>query len=478
MRISWTIVSIISRLTSVAIGIIQSYIILSILSQTDYGLVRIVLSIVAMAGVLQNLGISSGSTREISSAKNLTDAGKVFIGSLMVRYAMSAPIAIAIIFGAPLFAQFYNQPNIVLPLVIFGIIILLQAAQATLKSLVQGLQKFGFLFIHQIAEAISSIILLTYFLYRFEFIGYFYGQLAFVIVSVTSLIIYGMYLLWGSFEIPSRLELKSILKAVFKIGLVVYVIKIIFTQWENLGPLVLGKVTTPESTAIFSAALFIATKVVTISDAVTDVTLPKNTRIFEQDRERFKTLFQASNTKAYILIMFASLGIIFAKRELFMILDFLMQFLNKQPISIKYSESFQYVDPLVIAFWAYSHLNLLKSGISVPIFKPLQALYSYAAMLVGTIVSYLVLGAFLDPSWNFAFSMMNGALFAYVFYLLIIKKSLDFIPLSKIDIQYTIIAIVLIILSILALINHYLLLIIYILVSSYFIVKALKVNES
>src|SRR3989344_3715377 len=258
MKFSWSIISIISRFFAVAIGLVQSVIIVKLLTVSDYGLVGLVTSIAAIVGVYQNLGISSGSTREIAAAKNKDEAFKVFIGSTIV-----------------------------------------------------------------------SLIIYIPFLIGYGFVGYFYALLVFNIISTFILVIYVLKVFFGHLVLPNAKELKSIVASVFKIGLFVYFIKIIFMQWQKLGPVLLGKDLSDEMLGIFS----FASKITTISDAVTDVTLPSMTSVFEKSRHEFKDVFLNSNAKAYFLILFSSVFLIIFKFEIFQFVDFVFNFIGKDPIT-------------------------------------------------------------------------------------------------------------------------------------------------
>src|SRR3989344_5257428 len=111
MKFSWSIISIISRFMAQGVGLVQSLIIVKLLSTGDYGLVGLVGAIGAVVGVYQNLGISSGSTREISAASNRKEAFKIFTGSLFVRYAISLPLVFGLTLTASYWANdYYKQP--------------------------------------------------------------------------------------------------------------------------------------------------------------------------------------------------------------------------------------------------------------------------------------------------------------------------------------------------------------------------------
>lgn len=478
MKINWTIVSIISRLLNVAISIIPGYVLISLLSERDNGLIRIVIAVTAMVGVFQNLGISSGSTREISAAKDLKAAGKVFVVALLSRYVMSIPVAFFLIFGSPAIAEYYKETRIVVPLIICGIVLLVQASQSTLKSLVQGLHKFPFLFSHQVFEALVNLFVQIAFLYFYGFYGYFVGLLVFNLVSTLTLAVYVIYLfIKGDFVFPTKHEIRSIFGSIFKIALVIFMMKILDNQWLNIGNALIGKVSGAELVAVFSTGLFLATKVMTISDAVTDVTLPKNTRIYESNRHEFGQKFNKSNSKAFLLILVSCVGIILLKRELLMLLDFLFQYIGKDPIALKYASSFRLVDFLVVAFWAYSQINLLKSGISVPAAKPMEGFLVYLMLYILTLIGFYSLNNFYTPDLSMAVSMMIGALLSYLIYIYIIKINYKFIPLLNLDVFLTILS------AIAILFSHYLigfnivLFLIYVVSISPIAIKVLRTNE-
>lgn len=449
MKFSWSIISIISRFFAVAIGLVQSVIIVKLLTVSDYGLVGLVTSIAAIVGVYQNLGISSGSTREIAATKNKDEAFKVFIGSTIVRYIISLPLVLGLFIFAPYLGNiYYHRPEIINPLRIFSLILFIQALQSVLNSVIQGTKQFKFLFIFQSAISIVSLIIYIPFLIGYGFVGYFYALLVFNIISTFILVIYVLKVFFGHLVLPNAKELKSIVASVFKIGLFVYFIKIIFMQWQKLGPVLLGKDLSDEMLGIFSFALLVASKITTISDAVTDVTLPSMTSVFEKSKHEFKDVFLNSNAKAYFLILFSSVFLIIFKFEIFQFVDFVFNFIGKDPITTRYVDAFKLMDPLILAFWAYSHINLLKSGVAVPARKLWGALISYALMFLLTVAIYYAYG-FSDSLMWFSVAMGLGGLVAYIVFIFFIKKEVGFYPITKGDIVYTL-------LSLLLLIGYYL----------------------
>src|SRR5690606_5406974 len=93
------------------------------------------------------------------------------------------------------------------------------------------------------------------------------------------------------FVFPTKDEFKKITKAVFAISLGVYLVKIIYTFWEGIGPLVLGLHLDTTQIGFFSLAVLYCGKLMTISDSVTDVSLPVFSKEYSADTKAFKDMF-------------------------------------------------------------------------------------------------------------------------------------------------------------------------------------------
>jgi len=417
------------------VGIVQSLIIVKLLSTGDFGLVGLVTAIGAAVGVYQNLGISSGSTREISAALSRKEAFKIFTGSLFVRYVISLPLVIGLILTASYLANdYYKQPSIANPLRIFALVLFVQALQSVLTSVIQGLKKFKFLFVFQVVAAFLSISIYIPFLMKYSFMGYFYAMLIFTVIHTLIMSIYVFYLFKENIELPTLSEFKSIFKAVFSIGIFVYATKIIFTFWQKIGPLELGRIVNEELLGIFAFALLVSSKVLVISDAVTDVTLPVMTDIYTKSKKLFRIKFLESNSKAFLLITFTAVMLVISKKEIFFIADLIFQSIGKSSISSRYASSFTLMDPLILAFWAYSQMNLLKSGVAVPIQNLKGTLISYIIMISSTFIIYQFLKT--NPLMGIALSMGIGALLGYITQIFLLKPKTGFYPISLQDIEY------------------------------------------
>jgi|694.fasta_scaffold02523_7 hypothetical protein len=445
MSKKWTVISIGSRFLAVTIGIIQSVIIAKLLTVENYGLLNIVMGIGASLGVYQNLGISSGSTREIASSESKAEAYKVFITSLAIRYMISIPMAVGLfIFAAKIAEQTSNRSEIILPLQLFAVTMVIQSLQSVLNSVIQGFRKFQFLFGFQIIIAFVSLSVYIPLIFKFEFLGYFYSLILFNLISTIALLIYAYKLFDGQTKMPTRNEFITIFKSIFKVGVFIYLMKIIDTQWQRLQPFLLGFVTTDYKIGVFSFALLIASKVATVSDAITDVTLPSMTNIYERSREEFRAAFLKGSSFANLLLVLCVVVLILFKAEIFYLIDVLFSFMGKEHLSIKYGESFKYIDWLAIAFWGYSQLNLIRSGYSVPAKKLMGSFLSYVVLFVFTYVFYTTFNQLIDPIWKLSVAMGAAALISYLFAIIYTKYESDFWIISFSDIVYLLISIVVI----------------------------------
>lgn len=402
-----------------ALGIVQSIVIVRILTVAEYGLVNIVMSVGGAFGVYQHLGLASGSTREISSAKDDTEIFKIFTTSFFIRYLVTVPLALILFaFSKYIAVAQYGNEAMILPLRIFSGILLIQGVQSIFNSVISGMRRFKQLFIYQMVIAFVSIFIYIPFIYFYKVDGYFYALALFNLIGSISLGFISLKPLKGKIQMPTKADFKRLLKDILSISLGIYIVKIIYTYWQKSGPLLLGLSITPEEVGIFSFALLYGAKLMTVSDAVTDVNLPVLSKKFVDNISEFKELFAANFDKIFAFIIFAATSAIFWSRELIFV------FVG----SDKYNASFPLIFPLVLAFIIYSVVNIIKSSIIIPAKMVKEMIISFSLMLVGTVgfyfgASYLGL---LGPLPAMAYGMCFGAFIGLVSISAFSKMKLDF----------------------------------------------------
>ena len=402
------------------IGIVQGIFVVRLLSTADYGLVGVVTAVGSVAGIIMHLGLVSGATREIAAAAggekspkeedqalkpsipgplrlkkgNLDEAFKVFISALLARLAVALPIFLILIFGAPTLAgNVYQHPEIAAAFRLYALVLLVQAPQGIFNAALSGLKKFKSLFVFQVAIALVSLALYVPLIYRFGFYGYFWAMLTLAVVHTIILFLLAIRCFSSSnlrkdpsfpkgrvFPLPTLPEIRSALKKIFSVGLAIYLVKIIFTLWQRFGPLVLGRAASAAEVGVFNFALFYSTKLMTASDAVTDVSLPVFSERFSEDFAKFKVDFLSNFRKVYAFITLAAASAVYWSPEL-------VRFVAGH----KYDAALPLIPFLILAFWSYSFVNIIKSSLMVPVKLNREMVISYALLFLGTVGGFYIL---------------------------------------------------------------------------------------
>jgi len=396
----WQAISLISKFIAVGIGIAQGIFIVRILTPADYGLVGIVAAVGSVVGVYQHLGLASGTTREISAVSTKKEAFKVFLSGIIARYSISVPLAVGLfVLSSHIANNIYHQPTILGPLRLYAGILLLQAGQDVCNSVLAGLQRFKKLFLFQAIIALVSFSLYVPLVYYYKFWGYFVAMFFLTLISVSTLWFLALKSFEGKFVIPKVGEVKKILKGVFSVGLSVYAAKIAYTFWQKIGPLFLGTILTPAQVGFFNFATYYSNKILTVSDALTDVNLPVMTKKITEDIVKYRIHFLNNFEKVYSFMLFAALSGIYWAKDLIHLL-----------IGTKYDSSLYLIPILVLSFFLYGLINFLGASVIVPARLLWQLIISYGLLIGGTLATYY-LGAPVvsDPSLKMALAMSVGA---------------------------------------------------------------------
>ena len=419
--LKWQAISLASRFFSVGVGIVQSVILTRwVLTVEEFGLIGIISAVGASLGVYQHLGLASGTTRELAM-REPSEAPKVFISSLIARYTVSIPLAIGLIIFASTIAIGYKHPEMTLPLQIYGLVILLQASQDVGGAVLQGLQRFKRLFLFQAFLAVLSFCLYIPLSYYFKFNGYFLALSLVTLVSVAVMWFLALKSLPKKVQLPSLKEIVPILKEVFAVGLSIYIVKIIFTNWKNLGTIFLGTQVPLLEVGFFSYALGYALKLITVSDALTDVNLSVMTKLYHEDRGNFAKTFMHNFSKVYAFVWLAALTAIFWAPQIFFIF-----------VKHKYDFALPYVPLLIIAIWGYSFINYLGASVVVPAREMKQMVIYYLVMIIGTALVYLGFGGVLfDKVYLMSAAMCGGALLSLFYQVLVVRYKVGFWVVDK-----------------------------------------------
>jgi len=418
----WQFISFISRGMAMLLGLVQSFVIIRVLTQSEWGIVQLALSIGGALGIYQHLGLASASTREIAASKDDTKIFKVFLTSIAIRYVITLPLAIGLLILAPKIAtDVYKHPELIFPLQVYGVTILFQGFQSILNSVISGTKRFKHLFIYQVAIAFVGTILYIPLVYFYGVRGYFYAFLAFNVIATFVLSYLAFAPLKGKLLLPTKKDFAHLFKDIFSISIVIYVVKILYTNWEKFGANVLGLNNTAELVAIYGFALLFAKKIMNISDAVTDVNLPVLSEKFVDDFNDFKETFNKNFDKIFAFIILSSSVAAYWAPEI-------IYFAAGADKYREYYNSLPLILPLLVAFIMYSFINIVKSSMLIPAKLTKTMLLSFVYLLGSTAFSF---GVFYYLHYSnilmgMAVSMMFGGVISYFYICRAIEKKLKF----------------------------------------------------
>lgn len=417
----WQIISFFSRSVAMVFGIVQSFLILRILSVSEWGLVQLVVSIGSALGIYQHLGLASASNREIAASEKKTDVFKIFITSASVRYLVTIPLSIGLFLLSPKISQTYGFPEILAPLRIFSGIIFLQGIQAILNAVISGTKRFKELFIFQGAIAFASVLIYVPLVYKFKIMGFFYANFLHELLKSVSLTIVAFKPYVGKMRLPTKKEFVLIFRDLFSLGMSIYIVKILIINWEKAGANLLGFVKDAELLGIYSFALLYAKKLMHVSDAITDVNLPVFSEKYVSNIKEFKKMFAQNFNRVYAMILFFAMSAIYWAYELITILIG----------SDKYNGALPLLIPMVFAFIFFSLLNIIKSSLAIPAKLVKEMILGFLIMFLGTLGVYMVGRTMAAPTFAMSYGMLIGAALGFVYLVYLLQKKLKFSFVDK-----------------------------------------------
>lgn len=399
--------SVLSRFTAVGVGILQSMVVLRLLSLDEFGIVQIALAVGGSLGIYQHLGLASGTTREIAASNNKNEIFKIFFTSLVIRYAITLPLAVGLYYFSTYIAfNLYDNPAILTPIKIFSLVLLVQGVQSISNAVISGTKRFYTLFIFQIGIAIISLPIYIFFVYMYGINGFFYALLLHNLIWTLLQLLVALIPLHLSYNLPNWVEFKELFKRLFSISASVYIVKILYSQWEKIGTLILGLYIAPASVAVFAAGLLYAKKLTHVSDAITDVNLPYLTSKYVENISDFKSTFSKNFNFVFAFILLATISSIYWSKELVLILA-----------GQKYMASLPYILPLVFTYLFISLINIFKSSIYIPAKMIKHMIITFALLLGFTVAIYYILYLLLnyDAILSMVIALVSGVLLSLIY---------------------------------------------------------------
>jgi O-antigen/teichoic acid export membrane protein len=413
----WQIVSMIAQGLAMLSGMVQTFVIIRILSVGEWGVVQLAISIGGALGIYQHLGLVSASTREISSAEKKEDIFKIFVTSAVIRYCVTLPIAVVLFFYSKnLAVNLYHNESLIIPLKMYALSLVFQGVQGILNSVISGMQRFKTLFIYQVAISYVSILLYLPLVYFYKINGYFYAFFLFNVISSIVLSFMAFKPLKGKLLLPSKKDFVRLFKEIFSISVAIYVVKILYTNWEKLGSNALGLFNSTEVVAIYAFAMLYAKKIMSISDSVTTVNIPVFSERYVKNFAEFKETFVKNFNKLFSLIIFTgSFAAYFAPDVIRILVG-----------SDKYNSSFPLIAPMVFAFIIYSFINIISSSVLIPAKMAKSMVGSYVFLILGSVISFFAIYKFMDLLPAVSWAMVLGTILCLTFMIYWIEKKMKF----------------------------------------------------
>src|SRR3989344_3257072 len=406
--------SVATKAVTTALGIIQSLIIIKVLSATEFGIVGLVMAIGGLIGVSQHLGIVDGAIREIAVRKNKNEIGKVFWVSHIARQAVTLPLSLALlVLGEFIAVRIYGRPEIAPYIQLFAGILILQGLQDVLGATLTGMKKFASLYVIQIITAGVNIAVFGYLTWRYHVSGFFWAIIitTFLMVALLSIVIRKE--LSGYLILPSWNDIKLYGKNLLHIGFFMYISRIFYVVWQKLPLLMLGGVLAGDQLGYLNISLTFGAQLVILAAALSEVNLSWMSTLFANKREEFVKTVTHNMHRVIILMTGLTLGLMFFIPEILHYVIRKPEYFAAQPTIIL----------LTLSFFLYSLMDLGTSSVFVAANKPkLRALVFGILVFISGIGSIwaLIQGG---NAMIAATTMLGGAIAACILMVIIAKRS-------------------------------------------------------
>ncbi len=390
--------SVLTKIGTVALGVVQTIVVLRLLGPEAYGLVGIVISIGALVGVSQHVGVVDAAIREIAVAETPERRAAVFWVSLWFRLIVTVPISILLFLLAPwIGARVYVLPDIAHLVRMMSVVLVLHGVQGVIGGAYSGYRAFGVLYVLQLVMAALNVPIFTGFVWWHGVRGYFEAVLAaasgFIILLAVSL----RWALGGRLVHPRREEIRHILGDILHTGAWTYVARILSVAWQRVPVLLLGRWADPAFVGLFSAATTFGSKLQLLAAALGEVNLAYLSHAFAQGRIAFRRLAARTLDDVGAVTL---LGALF----LALFADVLVPLLAGSA----YAGAAALVPSVTWAYAAFAFLDVAANTVFVPARRAHLRALSFGVLCAVTIGTMLVLRA--TPERAATWGLLAGGL--------------------------------------------------------------------
>ena len=394
--------SITTKAITTALGIIQSILIIRLLSRGEYGLAGLVMSIGGLIGVSQNLGIVDGAIREIAILKDKREVGKVFWVSHLARQVVTIPLSILLIIFSQYIALRYHKPEIAQYIPLYAAVLILQGLQDVLAATLTGTKRFVQLYSAQIVTAVINIFAFGY----LTWVGHVYGFFWAIIITTSIMVVILAWFVWrelrGYLALPSMADIREYGRRVMKIGAYMYVSRILFVAWQQLPLLFLGGVLTNGQLGDLNISLTFGSRLTILAAALSEVNMSWMSSLFSQAKHEFKQVVQDNMQRLFVLMTGMTLVLIFLAPEI------IHYVIGKQ-----YGAAGPLILVMTLAYFLYALTDIGTSSLFVPADETRIRMFIYIIMMAVS-GGLMTLVLYTHPtSFNASVAVLLGSAVAY-----------------------------------------------------------------
>jgi len=296
-----------TKIVTVILGVIQTVLLLRILTPAQYGIIGIVTALASLVGVSQHLGVVDATIREIAMTDDVRHRAHIFWVSIWFRMLFTVPISLVLVILASYIGNnIYHIPEITGYILLMSVILILQGIQGVLGGVYTGLRHFKELYFIQIITAILNIIIFTSLAYFLGVKGFFVAMMLTVIIFILLLCVFLRRVIGGSLEHPQRADFVAVWKDIFHTGFWTYIARIFSVAWQQAPMLILGKWASPEIVGFYNVALSFGSKLTILASAIGEVNLAFLSNAYAKGADQFKRLSGKTLNEVGVVILFGA----------------------------------------------------------------------------------------------------------------------------------------------------------------------------
>ena len=416
------LLSLVTKAILLVLALLQGFLVVRLLSPADYGLVGIALAITGSVGILQNLGLSAGTVREIVLQTGSDRKSMIYSVALVARLSVNVPLVIVLWLLADILAyRVYQRPAIALPIRLISIQILLTSICQASESALLGLKQFTNLFIAHIAISGAAVLFLVVSVLLWGFEGYFIGTVVGTALATSILSLLAFKAFDFRIVLPqSMIELRTTFLTLMGVALTIFVVRLLYTFYLNLPVLILGLRVPPDDVGYFSFGQKLSLHLLSVSNAINMVNTPSMSEQYTYGMDSLRHAVEIGSSKVLAIVGYLAVALIVFAREVTLLIG-----------GNTYLPALQIMSLMISAFFCYAVLDIASASVLIPLDARRRYIQAYTILLgvSGICIVSLVLGGY--GILGAALGMVCGAFAALIFITVTMHREFGIVFIGK-----------------------------------------------